>query len=342
MKNLRRLMRVFFIMIVAMLAVVLVARVSNAAEKIVIKLASVVQPTAPMWRGVEKWADLVEQRIGDKVKVQRYPAGQLYRDAESEYRALSKGVIQGSGLFGTLIGGVKPGLDWQSIPGSCNPKNYLEINKAVMPIIEKYLAEDGIKYLGPSYQGSTLACTFCTKRNINKFEDFKGLKVYSHSKWQMMIAEHFGGAGIEMPMTEVYTGLSRGMVDVGWSAFAGGPQVFKWNEVAKYMAGPIPGGIAGYYVALNMKVWESLPDDVKKVMAQAAEDAANWANEWAQKNDAEQQKIIKDRYPDTFYQIPEKDFREMEIFAGKLLWPMFAKESTVGPEIMKVVSSFQK
>jgi C4-dicarboxylate-binding protein DctP len=317
-------------------------RDSQGADQVVIKLASVVQPTAPMWRGVEKWADLVEQRIGEKVKIQRYPAGQLYRDAESEYRALSKGVIQASGLFGTLIGGVKPGLDWQSIPGSCNPKNYLDVNRAVIPIIDKYLAADGIKFLGPSYQGSTLACTFSTKRNIKKFEDFKGLKVYSHSKWQMMIAEHFGGVGIEMPMTEVYTGLSRGMVDVGWSAFAGGPQVFKWNEVAKYMAGPIPGGIAGYYVALNMKAWEGLPDDVKKVMAQAAEDAAKWANEWAQKNDVEQQKAIKERYPETFYEIPEKDFKEMEKFAGKLLWPKYEKESTIGPEIMKVVSSYQK
>ena len=330
------------VMMWTLLMVGLNFQVSDAADQVVIKLASVVQPTAPMWRGVEKWADLVEQRIGQKVKIQRYPAGQLYRDAESEYRALSKGMIQASGLFGTLIGGVKPGLDWQSIPGSCNPQNYLEVNRAVMPIIEKYLAEDSIKYLGPSYQGSTLACTFCTKRNIKKFEDFKGLKVYSHSKWQMMIAEHFGGVGVEMPMTEVYTGLSRGMVDLGWSAFAGGPQVFKWNEVAKYMAGPIPGGIAGYYVALNMKAWDALPDDVKKVMAQAAEDAAKWANDWAQKNDVEQQKIIKDRYPDTFYEIPEKDFKEMELFAGKLLWPKFAKESTVGPEIMKAVSSFQK
>ena len=56
-----------------------------------------------------------------------------------------------------------------------------------------------------------------------------------------MLAEHFGGAGVEMPTTEVYTGLSRGLVDVGWSVYAGGPQAFKWNEVAKYISGPIPG-----------------------------------------------------------------------------------------------------
>ncbi len=316
--------------------------VSQAADKIILKLTSTIQPSAPAWKGVEKWADLVEQRIGAKVTIQRYPAGQLYRDAESEYRALGKGVIQASGLFGTLIGGVKPGLDWQSIPGACNAKNYLDVNRAVMPVIDKYLAEDGIKYLGPSYQGSMLACTFSTKRNIKKFEDFKGLKVYSHSKWQMAIAEHFGGAGVDMPPTEVYTALSRGMVDVGWTAYAGGPQVFKWNEVAKYIAGPIPGGIAGYYVALNLKAFDSYPSDVKKVMAQAAEDAAKWANEWAQKNDAEQEKICKDRYPDTFYQIPDKDFQEMSRFAQQLLWPRFAKESKVGPEIVKIVSSFQK
>jgi C4-dicarboxylate-binding protein DctP len=331
----KQLMRTSIIILVSIFMLGLSFSISQAAEKqIVIKLASVVQPTAPMWRGVEKWANLVEERIGNKVKIQRYPAGQLYRDAESEYRALSKGIIHAGGLFGTLIGGVKPGLDWQSIPGSCNAENYLEVNRKVTSIIEKFL--------GPSYQGSALSCTFSTKRNIKKFEDFKGLKVYSHSKWQMKIAEHFGGAGIEMPMTEVYTGLSRGLVDVGWSAYAGGPQAFKWNEVAKYMTGPIPGGIAGYYIVINMKTWKSLPADVQKVMAQAAVDAAAWANEWAQKNDLEQQKIIKTRYPDTYVQIPPEDVKAMEKFAGDLLWPIYAKESSIGPEIRKIVSEHNK
>jgi TRAP-type C4-dicarboxylate transport system substrate-binding protein len=331
--------RMIIIVVASIFMLGLTSSISQAAEKVVvIKLASVVAPTAPMWRGVEKWANLVEERIGDKVKIQRYPAGQLYRDAESEYRALSKGVIQAGGLFGTLVGGVKPGLDWQSIPGACDAKNYPELNRKTMPIIEKYLAQDNLKFLGPSYQGSALSCTFSTKRNIKSFEDFKGLKVYSHSKWQMKIAEHFGGAGIEMPTSEVYTALDRGLVDVGWSAYAGGPQAFKWNEVAKYMTGPIPGGIAGYYIVVNMKTWKSLPADAQKVMAKAAEDAALWCNDWAQKNDLEQQKIIKEKYPETYYQIPEQQVAEMEKFAGDLLWPIYVKESKIGPEIKRLIS----
>jgi len=334
----KKLMKRITIIVFALTFVLgITSSISQAAEKIVIKLASVISPGAPMWKGMEHWANLVEERIGDKIKIQRYPAGQLYRDAESEYRALTKGVIQASGLFGTLIGGVKPGLDWQSIPGACSPQNYMELNRKVMPIIEKYLAEDNLKFLGPSYQGSALSCTFSTKRNIKSFEDFKGLKVYSHSKWQMKLAEHFGGAGIEMPTSEVYTGLDRGLVDVGWSAYAGGPQAFKWNEVAKYISGPIPGGVAGYYLVVNMKTWDSLPADVQKVMAQAAEDTALWANDWAQKNDLEQQKIIKEKYPDTYYQIPERKVAEMEKFAGELLWPIYVKESKIGPEIKRLI-----
>lgn len=334
----KRIKGILIIVLASIFMLGFASSISMAAEKAVIKLASVVAPTAPMWRGVEKWANLVEERAGDKIKIQRYPAGQLYRDAESEYRALSKGVIQAGGLFGTLIGGVKPGLDWQSIPGACSPTNYLDLNRNTMSTIEKYLAEDNLKFLGPSYQGSALSCTFSTKRNIKSFEDFKGLKVYSHSKWQMKLAEHFGGAGIEMPTSEVYTGLSRGLVDVGWSAYAGGPQAFKWNEVAEYISGPIPGGVAGYYIVVNMKTWNSLPEDVQKVMAKAAEDAALWCNDWAQKNDLEQQKIIKERYPKTYYQIPEDKVAAMEKFASDLLWPIYVKESKIGPDIKKLIA----
>ena len=57
----------------ALSAVLLICTSAFAAEPIVIKFSHVVAEDTPKGRGAQLFKELVEQRLGDKVKVEVYP-----------------------------------------------------------------------------------------------------------------------------------------------------------------------------------------------------------------------------------------------------------------------------
>lgn len=288
-----------------------------------------------------KWADLVEERTNKQVTFQRFPAGQLYSDAESEYKALGQGLVDAAGVFGTQLGGIKPGLDWASIPGAVTLDNWIEVNKAVAPAISEYLAADNIKLVGHSYNGSPLDVIFSSKVQFKSLEDFKGQKVFSHGKWQMSVAQANGGAPVSMPLGDVYSGLQRGQVDMVWSAAAGGPQAYKWNEQAPYISARLYGGIAGYYIVMNANSWNKIPANIQAIMSKAAEDAAAWAVDYNKNNDKVQVEACK-AAAKNWYEIPAAESAAMAAKAREILWPEYVKIGPVAVKIKGIVDGFQK
>jgi TRAP-type C4-dicarboxylate transport system substrate-binding protein len=287
---------------------------------------------------VEKWADLVEERTHKQGTFERFPAGQLYSDAASEYRALSGGLVNASGFMGNLLSGVKPGLDWPSIPGTVTYDNWMKVNKAVFPTLAKYLAQDNIKLLGPSYPGSILDVVFSRKNQFKSYDDFGGQKIHAHSKWQLLVAEIYGAGSMAMPLGEVYSALQRGQLDRVWSAAAGGPQAYKWNEVAPYVSIGVQGGIAGYYIVMSMKTWEKIPAGIQAIMTKAAEDAAIWAVNYNRDNYDIQMTALKGAVKDV-YQVPKADADAMAKRALEIIWPEFTKQ---GPVMVKIKDLVEK
>jgi TRAP-type C4-dicarboxylate transport system substrate-binding protein len=106
---------------------------------------------------------------------------------------------------------------------------------------------------------------FCTtKTPIRTVADFKGLKIRTAGPSVTKALKRWGAAPVNMPITETYAALERGVVDgtvVPWE----GVVIFKLDDLIKYVTE------ASFYtvtmaVVMNKQKWQSLPDDVKKVM----------------------------------------------------------------------------
>ena len=87
-----------------------------------------------------------------------------------------------------------------------------------------------------------------------------------------------GARGTYISGMEAYMGLKLGTIDASqWdvSAITG----LKWHEVAPYRI--IGGGndVVPGQIVFNKKKWDSLPDDLKKALAGAAEDYFNALND---------------------------------------------------------------
>lgn len=76
-----------------------------------------------------------------------------------------------------------------------------------------------------------------------------------------------GGAPVNLPPAEIYTGLQRGTVDGAAWALVGASD-YKWYEVANYMAQPTFGQLS-MLILMNLDRWKALPPNVQKALSEA-------------------------------------------------------------------------
>jgi TRAP-type C4-dicarboxylate transport system substrate-binding protein len=98
---------------------------------------------------------------------------------------------------------------------------------------------------------------------VRQLEDLKGLRIRLSGE----MAETFkiwGAVPIAMPITELYMGLQRKVVEAGQIPLVL-IDAFKIHEVTKTLSlCPTPGGVI--FIVMNERKWESLPNDIQQVL----------------------------------------------------------------------------
>ena len=106
-------------------------------------------------------------------------------------------------------------------------------------------------------------------------DNLNGLKMIAGTKIASQIIQKLGGAPLSFRIDEYYETLQRGTADgalIGWTAF----DPFKLAEVTHYHLNVPLGGDTGY-VFMARKEWDSLPDGVKKILAENSGEAESRA-----------------------------------------------------------------
>lgn len=107
-------------------------------------------------------------------------------------------------------------------------------------------------------------------REINSLADLKGLKMRIPGLGGE-IFNRAGGTAVSMPGGEIYTSMQTGVIDATEWVGPYNDKAFGLHEVAKYYYYPgwhEPGPILE--LIINLKAWESLPDDLKAIVENAA------------------------------------------------------------------------
>jgi TRAP-type C4-dicarboxylate transport system substrate-binding protein len=121
-------------------------------------------------------------------------------------------------------------------------------------------------YLLPEYEGTKVIALWGAEdaglmtraKPIRSLDDIKGLRMRAPSAAQAKQLEVMGAVPIAMPITELYPGLERGVIDGAMVPFSV-IRDFRLGEVAKTYT--IPGPLFGrssFLVAMNKKKYDSL------------------------------------------------------------------------------------
>src|SRR5690625_2685393 len=169
---------------------------------------------------------------------------------------------------------------------------YMEVIKDKNSVI--YQTDYEENSLEPLFVATLPPHQIVTTDPVEKVEDLKGLKIRSGGGAQDFAIQAIEAIPVSVQRAEVYTALERGTIDGGIENF---PAVMpnKVNEVAKYAV--LNSNIAGFSLAWTMDKnrWDSLPEDVKKVLKQAGEEAShNYGENTVKENEKAIQSLTED------------------------------------------------
>jgi TRAP-type mannitol/chloroaromatic compound transport system substrate-binding protein len=260
-------------LLLPVLAAVLAAPLPAAAQQVVKwkLLTSWAAGTLPQ-KLVEQFGEKVKAMSGGRLLIEVLPAGSVVAPAES-LDALSAGVIDaqqgGTAYFVTkdaafsMLGDLQGAWD--------NPLQawaWLEQGGGLALARELYAKYNAYFVTGVWYGTESLV----SKKPLRSLADFKGLKIRAPVGMGQDIFKALGAAPVNLPGSEVYTALERGVVDASdWGTLSMN-QELGYHKLARYPAYPGFHSMPMNDVAVNARKWAALPDDLKAVVEVAARD----------------------------------------------------------------------
>lgn len=262
--------RLFLKTIVA--AVALSAFGLAQAQTRTIKFANQNAKGHPIVLGMEKFAELVDQKSGGKLKVQVFPGGALGSD-QANVSALQGGTLEmaamNSGIFASLVKEFAI-YDFPFLFG--NPKEAdAVVDGPFGRNLHKKLEEKGL--VGLAYYELGFRELTNSKRPIKTVDDIAGLKLrVIPNPINVDWVKALGANPTPLPFPELYAALEQGAVD-GQENPVATIKGAKLYEVQKYLA------LTNHQynpqsVVVSKKFWDSLSPADHKILQEAAAESA--------------------------------------------------------------------
>jgi TRAP-type C4-dicarboxylate transport system substrate-binding protein len=226
------------------------------------------------------FASAAEKRSNGRIKISVFAAPEIV-PTENLFGATKRGVVDmmhgGGVVWGSIIPvtNVEFGLpgafrvpEVESFEGKADEIRKLFFERGLADILSEEYAKQGLYFLDIHVYGPVPVTV--SKKEIKKCSDFEGMII--RAEGLNMIYQTAGGAKtIVVQGEETYLALKTGVVDAAeWdiSCITG----MKWHEVAPYWIRGMENDHAIGEIAVNMKQWNSFPDDIKKALKDAAKD----------------------------------------------------------------------
>ena len=212
---------------------------------------------------------------------------------------------------------------------------YNRLGRESKPFIEemnKFNCVYGGTYNSSGYDG------LMGKKPVRSVSDLKGLRVRCVPD-QGEILKQFGAIPMTVPVTEMYSALDSGIVElVSHSRMAF--HTYKIDEISKYMILDMNMGAMGTMYFINKDAWNELPDHLKKVVESLIDDYAAFLWDWYHLPElvAEADKVIKERGIEVIH-FPKAERAKLEAKADGV-WEAWAKRTGNYEYAKKAISDY--
>jgi len=220
----------------------------------------------PQFEMKKAWADNVEAMSEGRISIEILPVNAVVQ-ANQTLQAVQSGILQGHLTDPSYFTGQNPafGMMGNLVGAWSDPYDFLDYmnNAGGEELYNKLVEPYGLHLIGAAATGlESLPST----KPIRSIDDMQGLKLRAPEGMVYNIFEAAGATPVNLPGSEVYTGLEKGVIDAAdYTVFATN-QAQGLHDFAPYPLYPGFHSLPMVSVSLNKEIWDSLPDDLKAML----------------------------------------------------------------------------
>ena len=282
----------------------------------------------PQVEGVEKFAELVEEKSGGLITVRPFPGGVLGADLQT-VSAMQGGTIDLTVMNASLLAGNVKEFAVLDFPFLFNNSEeaYTVVDGPIGQKLFEKLPEKNL--IGLAYWDLGFRQMNNAERPIEKAEDLEGLKMrVIPTPIYIDFMNAIGANAVPMPFTETYTALETGAVD-GMTNPLLNITDMKFFEVTEYLT--LTNHMYNPQAVIMSKItWDKLSDAEKKIMREAAAEATVYQRQVTQEANAEALEQLKEEGMEVT-ELPPEEIAKLKEKAK----PVIEKYTQdVGPELV--------
>ncbi len=222
----------------------------------------------------KEWTERVTQMSGGRIKIDLLPVGAVVKHTET-LDAIRMGVLDGHITATGYFSGKDPafGLIGNMVGAWSDTRQLLEyINYGGgYDLMTELYAPYGVKYIGGSTTGVE---SFVSKKPLKGVDDLKGLKLRAPEGLVQQVFAAAGATPVNLPGSEVFTGLSKGVIDAADYTVFSTNQKAGMNDIAPHPVQPGFHSLPAIDISMSQKKWDKLPEDLQVIMTVSVRDFA--------------------------------------------------------------------
>jgi TRAP-type C4-dicarboxylate transport system substrate-binding protein len=243
----------------------------QAKDVIKLKFAFPFPQHDDMWVGPEFMVAQLEERTQGRVKITPYFSSSLGKLPDS-LDMVKTGIADITLFPPAMFPQVFRITEVLGIPTWGIP-NREASQQAVADMVEKGILDKDFKDFKLLLWEGTEPMAFGLKKKITSLEEIRKLKMRTPPGITGKALEALGCSTVSVPTTGIYMAIDRGVAD-GLVTGPGSYFSAKLSEVAPYCL-DLPFGTGACVTVMNLKKWNSLPDDIKATWTKINAEAMN-------------------------------------------------------------------
>ncbi|OLO39015.1 hypothetical protein BTR23_10785 [Alkalihalophilus pseudofirmus] len=292
---------------------------AEATEEVfTLNLNNITSPTSVYVTDVlEPWKELVEEKTSGRVEVNLYHSATLgsptsvLQDVEGglyEIGLLLPHYFYDSSVFPFTITNLPFALSHVSI----------EDTVSIMNEFSNQYSEEIWQNVKPLSISSADDSVVVSKVPIRGMEDLKNLNTRTQGSNDSYLAETWGGSPVALPLTEIYSGLQTGIIDLTINTSLGDATDLHLYEVAPYATKFKFNRVPIVFIMSN-EVFENMPEDLQQLFEEELNPAFQDLSEKAAlKSQEEGMERLMENFEEVI-EISDEQYEEFSL-AGEKIW----------------------
>ncbi len=256
------------------------------ADATVFKFGTTVNEQDSFQVAAEKFAEIVKEKTNGAYEIEIYPNASL-----GDERTMLEGMQMGTLDMGIITSG--PFVNFVPEMGVLDMPFLFPDNESAYKILDGEIGQElldkfeGVNLKGLAYAERGFRNLTNNSKEVKAASDVKGLKIrVMQNEVYISTFESLGVNAVPMAWTEALTALQQGTID-GQENPVNVFHSHKLWESQKYLT-MTRHAYASAIITMSLKKFQALPDDVKVIFEEAAQEAAEYERQWVADNEESQ------------------------------------------------------